>query len=108
MEPRHADRREYRAALEGLDFPASPSAILRKAHDHGGIDSEVLFILEQLPDETYGSLEELETAIEQVYEESGGLVGGGPAAKSKANQRDKDIIESRADTREGERNDPNF
>ena len=100
MERRHAQPREYRDALEGLDFPTSSSAIKRKAHDKGGLDTEVLFILDQLPDETYDSMDEIETAIEAVYAEAGGLVGGGPAAVSKANERDKEVIESRADTRE--------
>lgn len=102
MESRHARPRDFIDAMEGLDFPTSQAAIQRKAHDKGGLDTEVIFILGHLPDRTYESMDDLGGEIERVYETQGGLVGNGPAAPTEASERDKTVIQSRADTRAGE------
>jgi hypothetical protein len=101
-ERRHAQPREFVDALEGLDFPASKAAIQNKAHDKGGIDSEVNYILGMISDRTYDSMQDLQTEIEWVYENAGGLPDAAPAAASRMGQRGKDAVEANADTREGE------
>lgn len=100
MAHRHAEPREFGEALEGLDFPASQAAIIRKAQDKGGLDAEVLYILGQLPDRTYESMSDVESAIEAIYAEAPPLAGGGPAAPSRESTREKENIEARADTRQ--------
>ena len=99
---RNAQPREFIDAMEGLDFPASQPAVQRKAHDKGGLDTEVIYVLSHLPDRTYDSMEDLAQEIERVYATVGGLEGAGPAAPSGTDARDKDAIESRSDTRAGE------
>lgn len=76
----NADRRDYTRALAGLDYPASRDAIVRKAADHGGLDTEVLYILENLSEDSYDTEYELQQAIDGAYEETNGLSGGTPAA----------------------------
>ena len=89
------DRREYLAgigvnaapeeffqALEGLDYPASKAAIVRKSRDRGGIDWEVPAALEALPDRTYESEADLFAELRALYDQ--GFVPfrtGGPAAE---------------------------
>jgi len=102
MAHRHADMREFHEALAGIEFPSSQAAIIGRAKDKGGLDAEVLYILEQLPDETYGSMREVEAAIDAIYAKAGGLAGGGPAAPSSESRREKERIEARADTRRPE------
>ncbi len=102
MNGNHAELKDYRKALEGLDFPASKSAIARKAADVGGIDTEVLHTLENLPDRTYESMADLQGEIANVYAAIGGLDGGGPAAPSEVTEKGKDVVEAAADPRAGE------
>jgi len=100
---RHADPREFIDALEGLDWPASKAAIRNKAHDKGGIDTEVLWVLDRIGDRPYDTFEDLRREIDLVYEaEGGGLPDVAPAATSRIGSRGKDAIEANADTREGE------
>lgn len=101
---RHAEPEEFRKALYGLDFPASRAAIHRKAQDKGGLDTEVLFILERLPDREYESLDDVLTELPDVYAAEGGLAGAGPAAPTAASREDKRVIEKMADPRAGEPN----
>jgi hypothetical protein len=77
---RNADPQEFDRALAGIDFPASRDGIVRGASDKGGLDNEVLYILEQLPDQTYDTRAEVDAAIEDAYARTGGLEGGTPAA----------------------------
>jgi hypothetical protein len=99
MERRHAERGEFQKALEGLDFPASRDAIVQKARDKGGLDTEVPFTLERIEPRTYESLADVEAAVDAVYAEQGGLASGGPAAPSRESERGKDAIERGADPR---------
>ena len=63
----HASKADYRDAFAGLVFPTSKAAVLRRARDNGGVDHEVKVIVEQLPERTYRTLEELEGAVRLVY-----------------------------------------
>ena len=63
----HASKQDYRDAFAGLVFPTSQPAIVRRARDNGGVDHEVKVIVDQLPERTYRSLEELEAAVRMVY-----------------------------------------
>ncbi len=86
---RDADPQEYDRALEGVDFPASRDAIVNAARDKGGLDSEVIFILGELPaNGSYDSRADLDTAIERVYARRGGLEGDGPAAPAAGRRAD--------------------
>jgi len=69
-----ATKDDYEHALEGLVYPTSKDHILRTARDHGGIDSEVASILEQLPERSFDSLNELNDAIRAAYA-AGGVPG---------------------------------
>jgi hypothetical protein len=66
MEPR-ATRQDYELAFNRLEFPLSKDAILIHARDHGGLDTEVQEMIEQLPDERYDSLDELHERLRAVY-----------------------------------------
>jgi hypothetical protein len=77
---RNADPAEFDRALAGVDFPASRAGIVRAASDKGGLDNEVLFILEQLSESTFETRAELDREIDEIYQRTGGLEGGTPAA----------------------------
>jgi hypothetical protein len=70
MQPR-ASKDDYDRALDGLEFPASTDSVIRKARDHGGIDTEVDGILTQLPEGSFASREELMDAIRGIYSAAG-------------------------------------
>ena len=77
---RNADPAEFERALAGVGFPASRAGIVRAAADKGGLDNEVLFILEQLGQETFETRADLDHEIESTYRRTRGLTGGTPAA----------------------------
>ncbi|MDP9180147.1 MAG: DUF2795 domain-containing protein [Chloroflexota bacterium] len=62
-----AQRGEYDRALEGVDFPASKFEILERARDKGGLDHEVMAMLERLPKDEYETLEALAEGIREMY-----------------------------------------
>jgi hypothetical protein len=66
-----AEHGEYDRALEGLDFPASKFAILERARGKGGLDHEVIAMLERLPKDEYETLAELTAAVRAIYIEDG-------------------------------------
>jgi hypothetical protein len=66
-----AESADWERALEGVDFPAAKIAIMREVHDHGGLDREVLTILEGLPKDEYDTREELAADARAVYEAEG-------------------------------------
>lgn len=70
MQPR-ATRDDYDRALEGLEFPASTDSVIRKARDHGGIDTEVAAMLVQLREGSFSSRDDLDEAIRDVYSAAG-------------------------------------
>jgi hypothetical protein len=66
-----AQRGEYDRALEGVEFPASKFEILERARDKGGLDQEVIAMLERLPQDDYETLEGLTAAVREMYIEDG-------------------------------------
>ena len=98
----NAEPQEYMKSLHGLEFPASKSGIVRKAHDTGGIDTEVIHVLGLIDDRTYETPEDLSAEVERIYKHGGALGNGGPAAPSEATAREKDLIKSLADPRANE------
>jgi hypothetical protein len=93
---------EYMKALHGLDFPAPKDAVVRKARDKGGFDTEVHVILSELPDRAYTSMDDVIEEVKHTLAERGGLGDGGPAAPSRETTKDKGRIETAADPRRGE------
>ena len=67
----HASKQDYRKAFTGLQFPTSKDRIVGRSRDTGGLDGEVIRILQQLPPGRYGSLEELEEMVRAVYSFNG-------------------------------------
>lgn len=66
-----ADKTDYERALEGLDFPLSKVALVRAIHDRGGIDHEVLTMVERLPQDEYEDLGSLVADIRAEYAAEG-------------------------------------
>jgi hypothetical protein len=66
-----ATKDDYERALEGIEFPAAREAIMRTAHDRGGLDTEVLNVLRRLPDQDFDTLDDLLTAVRAVYADDG-------------------------------------
>ena len=66
-----AEPADYERAFDGLDFPVARSAILRHAHDHGGIDTEVLDMIGRLPRDDYETIDELPSDVHALYVEDG-------------------------------------
>jgi hypothetical protein len=66
----HATKQQYEKAFEGLEFPTSLSAIMKRARDVGGIDREVHEMIGHLPDRQYESLEDLFGALRRAYTEA--------------------------------------
>src|ERR1700674_5687004 len=62
-----AQRGEYDRALEGVDFPASKFEILERARDKGGLDHEVIAMLERLPADEYATIAALTVAVREMY-----------------------------------------
>jgi hypothetical protein len=62
-----AQRGEYDRALEGVDFPASTFEILERARDKGGLDLEVIEMLQRLTQNEYETLEALTAAVREMY-----------------------------------------
>ena len=67
QQPR-AERQDFEVALGGLVYPVSRDGVINHARDHGGVDSEAIAIVEQLPDGEYASREELEAALRVIYD----------------------------------------
>jgi hypothetical protein len=77
---RNARPQDFIEALHGLDYPASLSGVRNRVHDKGGINREVPWIVDHLPDRVYHSQDEVLAEVERTYEATGPLAGGGPAA----------------------------
>lgn len=96
---RNADPDEFMRALHGLEWPVSKDGIVRKAHDTGGIDTEVVYILGLVPNRTYEAPEDLAAEVEAAYAREGGLSDGGAAAPSALSAPEKDLVKTMADPR---------
>ena len=66
-----AQKDDWERALEGLVFPASHLYIIRSARDHGGLDTEVIHVLQRLPEQDYDTREELLESVRAVYAADG-------------------------------------
>lgn len=83
----NADRAEYIQALYGVEFPASRDRIVQAARDKGGLDTEVMYILEHLPRDSYDSMPQLEGDILRAYQATGGMGDAGVAAIPEPGER---------------------
>ncbi len=66
-----AEPSDYERALEGIDFPSAKNAVVRHAHDRGGIDTEVIDMLGRLRQDEYETLDELRADLRALYIEDG-------------------------------------
>ena len=74
-----AQSADWERALEGIDFPISQPALVRSAHDKGGIDSEVIHMLERLHENAeFESRDQLTEAIRDMYAQDGFGTSGLP------------------------------
>lgn len=62
---------DWERALRGVDFPGAKVAIIREVHENGGIDREVLDILNRLPQDVYDTLEEMLADVRTLYIDDG-------------------------------------
>lgn len=62
-----AQKDDFERALEGLEYPVSHIQIVKAARDHGGIDTEAIRVLEQLPERDYTNEEDVITEIRAIY-----------------------------------------
>lgn len=99
----NAEPKDYIRAFDGVDFPASQAGLIRAAQDKGGLDAEVAHVLQQLPDRTYDSIDDVAAEVNRILDEGGGLGDGGPAAASNVTDAGKGLVETMADPRAGER-----
>ena len=102
MENRNAELDEYLRAFEGLEYPTSRSAVINRAADTGGLDTEVLLTLERLPDRTYDSRDDLLQEVERAY--APGPAGAAPAAAAPSGLTDggKNLGKAMAAPKRGE------
>jgi hypothetical protein len=63
---RPAVQKDFIHALRAVDFPAPRDRILSAAKDTGGLNEQVLLILEQIPNRTYESSSDLADEIERA------------------------------------------
>jgi hypothetical protein len=82
------DPRDFARALAGIDYPISRDAIVRSAADKGGINNEILQILERIPDQTYETEPDLMRAISEVYVTAEGFMEPTPAAPAQPAAKD--------------------
>jgi hypothetical protein len=62
-----AEPDDYAHVFSALVFPISKPGILQKATDRGGIDSEVVDTLRQLPDRTYVDDADVRAEVQPIY-----------------------------------------
>ena len=58
---------DWERALRGVDFPAAKVAIVRDVRENGGIDGEVLRLLDRLPKNEYETLDEMLADVRALY-----------------------------------------
>lgn len=63
----HAAKQDYKRAFAGFHYPISRDAVIRGASDKGGVDREVAAILGRLARSRFGSLDELQEGVREVY-----------------------------------------
>jgi len=62
---------DWERALRGVDFPGAKVAIIREVHENGGIDREVIAMLNRLPKDGYDTLDEMLADVRALYIEDG-------------------------------------
>ena len=70
--------------------------------DTGGLDTEVLHVVQQLPDRSYESPDDVLAEVRSVYSAGTTLAGAGPAAPSGLSARGKNLVKEMADPRRNE------
>lgn len=93
---------DFMRALEGLDFPASRSAIVNKVKDVGGIDGRIPETAERMTDQTYERELDAAREFDRAQQESVENTVDVPAAPSGLDDREKGLVETMADPRRGE------
>ena len=58
---------DWERALRGVDFPAAKVAVIRNVREIGGIDHEVLTMLDRLPQNEYETLEDMLADVRALY-----------------------------------------
>jgi hypothetical protein len=66
-----AEPADWERALDGLDFPAAKVAIVRETSDRGGLDREVIQMLERVPKDEYETRDDLVADVRALYAEDG-------------------------------------
>lgn len=96
------DPKDFLHAFHGLDFPASRTQIVNAAKDTGGLNGDVLLVLEQLPERMYATAEDLTEEVQRVHvatSSNGDIQSAAATAISDAN---KELISTMADPRGGD------
>jgi hypothetical protein len=101
MPPPYVGPKDLLHAFHGLDFPASRSQIVGAAKDTGGLNGNVIPMLEQLPERMYATTKDLTEEVQRMYAvtNSDGDIQSAASAISGAN---KELISTRADPRRGD------
>ena len=97
--PASVDPKDFLHACHRLDFPASRSQIVGAAKDTGGLNGDVLLILEQLPERMYATPEDLTAEIQRIYEPSSTNGDVPSAAATAVSGANKELISEMADPR---------
>lgn len=96
------DPKDFLHAFHGLAFPASRTQIVNAAKDTGGLNGNVILILEQLPERSYATTRDLADEVQRTYlaTNSDGAIQS--AAASPISDANKELISAMADPRGGE------
>jgi hypothetical protein len=100
--PTTADQKDFLHALHGVDFPASRIQIVNAAKDTGGLNGEVVSLLEHIPERTYATAQDLTDEVLRTFEATNPGSAGEPAAASEISDADMGLISTMADPRRGE------
>ena len=100
--PTNPDPKDFLLALHGVDFPASRSQIVNAAKDTGGLNGDVLLVLEQIPERTYASPQDLTDEVQRTYGATNSNGDIQSAAASAISDANKELISTMADPRRGD------
>ena len=100
--PANVDPKDFLHAFHGLDFPASRSQILGAARDTGGLNGDVILILERLPERMYATAKDLTEEVQRSYAATSSDGDIQQAAASAVSEADKGLISTMADPRRGD------
>ena len=103
--PTNPDAKDFLHALHGVTFPASRSELVGAAKDTGGLNGDVILALEQLPERTYATADDLTEEIGRIYAAMG-VAAVPPAAASAISDANKRIVSAMADPRRDDGSSP--